>query len=83
MVVGIVAVSLGTVALLASASSSSRTADGERDYGGWVATGLLLGAGIPMIAVGSKMVPNPSASRASVGPWLSPQGGGLRLRLAL
>ena len=48
---------------------------------GTLALGLgLLGAGIPMIVIGSKRVP---IARASVTPWAAPGAGGLSLRLDL
>lgn len=89
---GIVAASLGTLALLVAASSEGqlecddgtpRQCDRVPEYGAWVLSGLLLGSGIPMIIVGSKKVPDTSPPRAVLAPWLTAQGGGLGLRLAL
>lgn len=94
MTVGIVASSLGTLALLVAASSgevrkcssdvgSSVSCTSEPNYGPWVLAGVLLGAGIPMIAVGSKRVPDRSPPRATLTPWVTWDGGGLGFRLAL
>lgn len=49
-------------------------------YGGVIVGVGLLGAGIPLIVVGGKRVP---LGTASLAPWASPTGGGLRLRLDL
>ena len=63
-----------------SDSGSSCNRNDGRMYG-TLALGLgLLGAGIPMIIVGSKRVP---IARASLTPWAAPGAGGLSLRLDL
>ncbi len=41
---------------------------------------VLLGVGIPMIVTGAR---RESATKVSVGPWVSPQQAGLQLRLRL
>lgn len=49
-------------------------------YGGLIVGGVLLSAGIPMIVIGGKKEP---VGTASVNGWVSPQGGGLGLRVDL
>lgn len=64
---------------VADSSSDCNRNDGAM-YG-TLALGLgLLGAGIPLIVVGSKRVP---IARASLTPWAAPGAGGLSLRLDL
>lgn len=64
----------------ASGSSSDCNRNDGAMYG-TLALGLgLMGAGIPLIVVGSKRVP---AARASLTPWAAPGVGGLSLRLDL
>jgi hypothetical protein len=67
-------------------SGSSITVDDNCDkydksiYGGAIVAVALLGAGIPMIAIGAKREP---AATARITPWASPQAAGLKLRLDL
>ena len=49
-------------------------------YGGAIVAVALLGAGVPMIAIGAKREP---AATARITPWASPQAAGLKLRLDL
>jgi hypothetical protein len=49
-------------------------------YGGLISAAVLLGAGVPMIIIGGKKEPAPTAKLA---PWASPQAAGLSLRLDL
>jgi hypothetical protein len=92
-VTGIVLTSIGTLALAVAVLSGERqhcsytsgqtSCTTRPNYEAWVATGLLLGAGIPMLAVGGQKVPNRPAPRAALTPWLSPYSAGLSLQLAL
>jgi hypothetical protein len=91
---GVVATSVGMVAVVIGILSSGSTcyrelSDGfsvehcERspNYAAFAIGGLLVAGGIPMIVIGAKKVP--VKSDAHVTPWLSPHGGGLTLRLTL
>jgi len=49
-------------------------------YGGLVTAAALVGVGIPMIVIGGKKEP---VGTASLAPWASPHGAGLRLRFDL
>jgi hypothetical protein len=49
-------------------------------YGGLISAVVLAGVGIPLIVIGSRREP---IRAAVVQPWATPEGGGLRLRLAL
>jgi hypothetical protein len=49
-------------------------------YGGLIVAAGLVGAGIPMIVIGGKKEP---VGTASISPWVTPQGGGVGLRVDL
>lgn len=65
---------------------STRTSQGNCDrfdasiYGGLISGVALLGAGIPMIVIGSKREPLGGGS-VGLAPWATPNSAGLRLRL--
>jgi hypothetical protein len=93
MVTGIVLTSVGSLALaVAILTSGARHCESDFDqttcrtepnYGAWVLTGVLLGAGIPALVVGGKKVPATNAPRAGLAPWVSRHGAGLGLELSL
>ena len=90
---GIVMVSIGALALgVAVISSGTSRCDTDSSFGGqscdrspnytaFLISAGLLGAGIPMIIIGGKRVP--VEPQTGLSPWVSPQGGGLRLQLTL
>lgn len=90
---GIVLVSIGALALgVAMVSSGTSRCDYDSvlgrqrcdrspDYTAFLISAGLLGGGIPMVVIGGKRVP--AQSQAGLLPWVSPEGGGLRLELSL
>jgi hypothetical protein len=107
VVAGVVAVSLSSIGLYVTYGASIIAVFGNRDYysrseredarniaiGFGVGTALLIGAGIPMIVIGSKRVPDteerdtaarPSnRAEAMLAPWAGPEGAGLRFGVTL
>ena len=83
MIGGIVMTSLSGLPLLFAAAGMI-TGQTEIMLGGLAIGGALAGVGIPLIVIGGRHEPRqPAASTATIGPWLTPQGGGLGLRFEL
>lgn len=79
MVGGIVMTSFAPIALLVG-TAAIMTGNPEYFVGGYAATGVLCGVGIPLIVIGGRRKP---LAAASLTPWLTPQSTGLGLRLEL
>jgi hypothetical protein len=52
-------------------------------FGGLLSTAVLTGVGVPLLVIGSRKVPAPHESAATLAPWIGRQVGGLSLRFDL
>jgi hypothetical protein len=69
---------------LANAPEDQYRCDSGGLAAGLAVSGLvLIGAGIPMIVVGSQKKPISAAPRAQIQPWFAARGAGVHVRLAL